>query len=196
MRGTPSGTRMGGWYPPSLATSTSAPHAPSRASPKRASRLRPGGHEPSNRHASPNAWVVPISPTLRPQRRQPTPPHALHAGHAWQNAAPSLHQWTHSPTTTRGSERCVTATRASVCATVRLRRCTGAAYRSELRHYCDGETTRQRFRPADLPSLQSVPPLGCVIGGTSDETPPQQSSSRLCTMRGGLRDGGQRPPRM
>ena len=47
-------------------------------------------------------------------------------------------------------------------------------YKTELLHYCDGDTTRPRFRPADLPSLEAVPPLSCIIGPTSDKKPPPQ----------------------
>ena len=52
---------------------------------------------------------------------------------------------------------------------------TYAEYAQDLRHYCDGETVRQRFRPADLPApATALPPLTELLGNASAKTPSQR----------------------
>eukprot|EP00966_Prymnesium_polylepis_P062191 1442956-Prymnesium_polylepis.1 len=60
-------------------------------------------------------------------------------------------------TATCGSASCVRPTPTSACAVMLWEPCKPGMRRSSpIRHYCDGETTRPRFRPADLAPASSV----------------------------------------
>ena len=68
-------------------------------------------------------------------------------------------------------------------ASLRLRRGAIAStyddYAKDLVHYCDGATTRPRFRPKDLASSTSVPPLHLIFGVASKNPPAQRQLASI-----------------
>ena len=52
-------------------------------------------------------------------------------------------------------------------------------YAKDLVHYCDGATTRPRFRPKDLVQATSVPPLDHIYGIASKKPPAQRQLASI-----------------
>ena len=52
-------------------------------------------------------------------------------------------------------------------------------FASDLVHYCDGDSTRPRFRPADLVPMSALPPLKHILDGTSNKLPAQRQLASI-----------------
>ena len=67
--------------------------------------------------------------------------------------------------------------------TLRMRRHAVAeeyrTYAKDLLHYCDGETTRPRFRPQDLAPAKATPPLKDTLDDTSIHPPAQRQLASI-----------------
>ena len=63
---------------------------------------------------------------------------------------------------------------------------TYAEYATDLSHYCDGATVRQRFRPADLPTAKSCPPLTNLCHDASAKPPSQRKLAAIVHHEGFL----------
>ena len=59
-------------------------------------------------------------------------------------------------------------------------------YAQELHHYCDGDTTRQRFRPKDLASAKTVPPFRHLVDDSSMKPPAQRQLASIVHHEGWL----------
>jgi hypothetical protein len=56
---------------------------------------------------------------------------------------------------------------------------TYSEYAKDLVHYCDGATVRPRFRPKDLASAASVPPLELIFDSASKKPPAQRQLASI-----------------
>ena len=59
-------------------------------------------------------------------------------------------------------------------------------YALDLVHYCDGDTTRPRFRPADLATEKSMSPLYCIFDDASAKPPAQRLLASIVHHEGWL----------